>query len=49
VASVEEKASLWPEIVAANRGYQAYQDRSARDIPVVVLEPYAGEPLSPDA
>jgi len=42
VASDAEKAALWPAIVAAYRGYDAYQRRSARNIPVVVLEPYAG-------
>jgi len=43
VASGDEKAALWPAIVAAYRGYGAYQRRTDRDIPVVVLEPYAGE------
>lgn len=38
-ASPEEKAELWPKIVAAYRGYESYQDRTDRDIPVVVLEP----------
>lgn len=38
-ASAEEKAELWPRIVAAYRGYAAYQRRTDRDIPVVVLEP----------
>lgn len=39
VASAEEKARLWPEVVAAYRGYGAYQRRTERDIPVVILEP----------
>ncbi len=42
VASDTEKAALWPSIVAAYRGYGAYQRRTERAIPVVVLEPYAG-------
>lgn len=39
VASTEEKAELWPRVVAAYRGYGQYQRRTERDIPVVVLEP----------
>lgn len=38
-ASDEEKAELWPQIVAAYRGYEGYQRRTERDIPVVVAEP----------
>ena len=38
-ASVEEKAELWPRVVAAYRGYAGYERRSSRDIPVVILEP----------
>jgi deazaflavin-dependent oxidoreductase (nitroreductase family) len=38
-ASPEEKASLWPEIVAAYKGYDGYQQKAHRDIPVVILEP----------
>lgn len=40
-ASGEEKAALWPAIVAANRGYAGYQANTSRDIPVVILEPAA--------
>lgn len=39
VASAEEKAELWPRVVASYRGYAAYQRRTSRDIPLVVLEP----------
>ena len=39
VASSEEKAALWPRIVAAYRGYDGYQHKTERDIPVVLLEP----------
>jgi deazaflavin-dependent oxidoreductase (nitroreductase family) len=39
VASAEEKAELWPRVVAAYRGYGQYQQRTERDIPLVVLEP----------
>lgn len=36
-ASAAEKAELWPKIVAAYKGYGAYQKRTDRDIPVVFL------------
>jgi deazaflavin-dependent oxidoreductase (nitroreductase family) len=38
-ASPEEKASLWPEILASYKGYGSYQKRADRDIPVVICEP----------
>jgi deazaflavin-dependent oxidoreductase (nitroreductase family) len=38
-ASEEEKAALWPQIVAAYRWYDSYQKRAHRDIPVVICEP----------
>ena len=38
-ATPDEKAELWPAIVAAYRGYAAYQESTDRDIPVVILEP----------
>lgn len=37
-AAAEEKEVLWPRVVAAYRGYGRYQERTTRDIPVVVLE-----------
>ncbi len=36
-ATAEEKAAYWPRIVKAYRGYAAYQRRTDRDIPVVLL------------
>ena len=39
VASTEEKAVLWPEVVAAYKGYGQYQKRTERDIPLVMLQP----------
>ena len=39
VASAEEKARLWPAVVAAYKGYAGYQRRTDRDIPLVLLEP----------
>ncbi|HEY2444008.1 MAG TPA: nitroreductase family deazaflavin-dependent oxidoreductase, partial [Streptosporangiaceae bacterium] len=38
-ATAEEKAELWPRIVAAYKGYGGYQNRTSRDIPVVICEP----------
>ena len=37
-ADAAEKAVLWPKIVAAYRGYAGYQERTDRDIPVVICE-----------
>jgi deazaflavin-dependent oxidoreductase (nitroreductase family) len=39
VASPEEKARLWPKLVELYPAYAAYQRRTDRDIPVVVLRP----------
>jgi deazaflavin-dependent oxidoreductase (nitroreductase family) len=38
-ASPDEKAELWPRVVAAYRGYAGYQRRTDRDIPLVICEP----------
>jgi hypothetical protein len=38
-ASREEKAELWPTLVEANKGYDGYQRRTERDIPVIICEP----------
>jgi deazaflavin-dependent oxidoreductase (nitroreductase family) len=38
-ASAAEKAELWPAIVEAYRGYELYQRRTDREIPVVICEP----------
>ena len=39
VASQEERTELWPRIVDSYGRYGAYQQRSARQIPLVILEP----------
>ena len=39
VASSEEKARLWPRIVAKYPLYAGYQEKTDRPIPVVILEP----------
>ena len=38
-ADAAEKARLWPEVVAAYKGYEGYQQKTSRDIPVVICEP----------
>lgn len=38
-ADAAEKAELWPRIVEAYKGYAGYQQRTDRDIPVVICEP----------
>jgi F420H(2)-dependent quinone reductase len=39
VATPEERERLWPEVVKAYGGYAAYQKRTEREIPLVMLEP----------
>lgn len=39
VAKAEEKERLWPQVVAAYKGYAQYQTRTSRDIPLVILSP----------
>ena len=38
-ASPGEKASMWPDIVAVYKGYDSYQKKAGREIPVVICEP----------
>jgi deazaflavin-dependent oxidoreductase (nitroreductase family) len=38
-ASPEEKRRLWAELIARAPGYARYQQRTARDIPMVILRP----------
>ena len=38
VATGQEKGELWPRVTKAYRGYEAYQRRTKRDIPLVILE-----------
>jgi deazaflavin-dependent oxidoreductase (nitroreductase family) len=37
VASTQEKAELWPQLVAHNPDWGGYAERTTRDIPVVLL------------
>ena len=39
VADAEERAVLWPKVVAAYRQYGGYQDKTEREIPLVLLDP----------
>jgi deazaflavin-dependent oxidoreductase (nitroreductase family) len=39
VADSEEHARLWPRAEATYTGYRDYQERTDREIPLVVLEP----------
>jgi F420H(2)-dependent quinone reductase len=43
-ASPEEKSRLWPRLVEMYSDYQTYQDRTDREIPVIVLEPGSALP-----
>jgi len=44
IADDVEKAELWPQVVAAYHGYAAYQRRTERHIPLVILEPDGQRP-----
>jgi deazaflavin-dependent oxidoreductase (nitroreductase family) len=39
VADADERARLWPLITAEHRNYAGYQEKTAREIPVVLVEP----------
>ena len=39
IATEEERADLWPQIISVFEGYARYQKRTERPIPVVILEP----------
>jgi deazaflavin-dependent oxidoreductase (nitroreductase family) len=38
-ASPQERAELWPRVLAANPGYGGYQRRTQREIPLIICEP----------
>jgi deazaflavin-dependent oxidoreductase (nitroreductase family) len=42
-ADAAERARLWPDLVRFNPAFASYAQRTAREIPVVILEPIAGE------
>ena len=39
IATEEERAELWPQIISVFESYARYQKRTERPIPVVILEP----------
>ena len=39
IANSEERKRLWPKAVATYGGYRGYQERTQREIPLVILEP----------
>ena len=39
VATTEERARLWALMIGVYSGYDDYQRRTEREIPLVVLEP----------
>lgn len=39
VADADEKAEIWPELVAMYSSFDTYQARTERDIPVVICSP----------
>jgi F420H(2)-dependent quinone reductase len=39
VADAEERKRLWPKVVEVYAGYDDYQRRTEREIPLVILEP----------
>src|SRR5215210_5008117 len=39
IATEEERDELWPKITSVFEGYARYQNRTERQIPVVILEP----------
>jgi F420H(2)-dependent quinone reductase len=42
VATASERERLWPEVLRLYSGYGDYQERTDREIPLVVLEPRGG-------
>jgi len=41
VATAEERAELWPKIAGKYKNYAGYQEKTDREIPLVMLEPSA--------
>lgn len=40
IASASERERLWPQITAAYSNYASYQQRTQREIPLVMIEPH---------
>jgi hypothetical protein len=43
-ATAEERQRLWPQVTAAYKGYAGYQQKTDREIPLVILEPTIDAP-----
>ena len=41
VATPEQRSRLWQRVVATYGGYEGYQERTSREIPLVILQPRA--------
>ncbi|MFF3225704.1 nitroreductase/quinone reductase family protein [Nocardia suismassiliense] len=39
IANAEERAALWPRVIAAQKVYAGYQKKTTREIPLVLLTP----------
>jgi F420H(2)-dependent quinone reductase len=42
MATAEERSRLWPKVVETYGGYAGYQERTSREIPLVILERRSG-------
>ena len=38
IATPDERERMWPKVTAAYRGYAGYQNKTTREIPLVILE-----------
>lgn len=41
IATTAERAELWPQVIEVQPRYAGYQERTEREIPLVLLEPVA--------
>ena len=41
LATPQERSTMWPQITSVYTGYAGYQERTQREIPLVLLEPQA--------
>jgi deazaflavin-dependent oxidoreductase (nitroreductase family) len=39
IATPEERVRLWPQVTTIHKGYAGYQEKTDREIPLVLLEP----------
>ena len=47
IATPEDKDRLWPQVTSRSPSYARYQERTTRDIPLVLLEPAAAAGSEP--